>query len=281
MGKPRRHRLHSAPLLASLVLAACGSRVDAGSESGSADDPATGDVPAVSTTLDGGGTPGLELVLPDAASAVDASSGPPSDLTLPESPPAPEPPATTSQPTAPGTYQYAVTGTVGDSPAFGLSTLDVSEVDDTRRQVHTETSPGGTTTTTYRLDEDGRSIESISIEAGPRRIDLVASEPTLLVPVGSVAGEASTVSLSGDRAVAEITFTLLELDSERMIFRTSTRLAAQIDAACQLSGTILVTAAARTTDQLPLDVRTESEMTTVGDGCDGRTISELRALLAE
>lgn len=268
------NRMRLGVLVALLVVAGCGpSNEDALTSTSTVPPATTIDV----RSLDDGAD--LDAAVPDDA----VVPAPPSDLTLPPTPaPAPAPPApsATNAPTQPGAYTYAVTGTVGGETVLGASTLSVSGVDGQRRQTHTERTPGGTTITVYRYADDGRYLESVSIATSSGELELVAEEPLLLVPAGARAGTSTTGRLSGQDAVAQVSFTLIELDTERMIHQTVTRLAARVDATCLVTGVVSTTTASRSSDQLPLDIRAESDMETSGsESCAGRTESRIRSLL--
>lgn len=255
-----------------LMLTACGQR-EGGERSAP---PATSDAIASDTgTVAADADPDLEAALPEVEPIE-----PPSELTVPGAEAMPSQPTTTDAATTPGTYTYAVTGTVNGETVLGVSSLTVSDPEGDGRQSHIEKTPGGATITVYRMASEGRYLDSITIVAGSRTISLRPDQSLLLVPAGAVGGVTTGGRMSGDDAVAEIAFTLVELDAERMIVQISTRLVARIGPACLLTGTIATTAATRTADQLPLDVRAESELETSGpETCAGSNRSQTRSLL--
>lgn len=165
--------------------------------------------------------------------------------------------------TTPGTYRYDVTGTVDGEDFSGVSTLVVSPVGADGTQTHTQTGDDGDSTTTYRHTTEGTYLLSLRM-AGPQGdFELSATSPFLIIPADAGKGTRTTGTLAGEGLTAKVTFTVLEYGTETSTASLLVDLSGKVSG-IPVEGEVESTIVARTSDQLPLDTRAETDITAGG-----------------
>lgn len=175
-------------------------------------------------------------------------------------------------PTAPGTYTYDVSGCCDEegNELSGTSTLTVPAPDASGRQAQVQSGPEGASTTTYRFTPEGTYLESMSMASPAGSLEFRATAPILVIPAGAPAGSQARGRLTGSGVASNIRvdvhFTLIEV--------TDTQASAEIEATisgsafgCDVDGTMNMQITARRGDQLPLDTRSQTDVSIDGLLC--------------
>lgn len=173
-------------------------------------------------------------------------------------------------PTTPGTYTYDISGTVDGSPVSGTSELTVPAADADGRQAQVQAGPEGSSTTIYRFTPEGTYLEAMSMGTPGGALEFRADPPILVIPAGSGPGHEARGRLKGSGMASSITvdvvFTLSGV--------TADQATADIDATisgsafgCNVDGDMFMTITARRADQLPLETRSQTDVTIGGLAC--------------
>lgn len=238
----------------------------------------TGDgaTPATEPTTDDDGTdaedPATEDTAPPATTVPTTSAAPTT------APPTTEPAAIVG--TTPGTYTYDTTGTANGDDVSGTSTLEVPEADGDGRQTHVMTAPDGTTTTVYRHTDEGTYLESLAVESAQGSFKLKATAPYLVIPADAGAGTKTTGRLQGDGLTADVTFTITDFGAETSTATLHVDLSGKIQG-FDVDGTMDSTIVARSSDQLPLDTRAQSDITVGNPPLGAEIQSDTRSVLRQ
>lgn len=238
-----------------------------------------------STTVGAGTTPATEPPADDDGN--DSEDGATEDTAPPATtvpttaapttaPPTTEPAAVVG--TTPGTYTYDTTGTANGEDVSGTSTLEVPEADADGRQAQVMTAPDGTTTTVYRHADEGTYLESLALESEQGSFTLEAVSPYLVIPADAGTGTKTTGRLQGDGLTADVTFTITDFGAETTTATLHVDLSGKIQG-FDVDGTMDSTIIARTSDQLPLDTRAQSDITVGNPPLGAEIQSDTRSVL--
>lgn len=249
-------------------------------ESIEADDPADDPVDDDGDTPEDGDTNDDEAQDSSTAPGDDAPSQTtttaPAQTTTTTQPPTTTPVGVT--PTAPGTYTYDISGTVDGDRVSGTSRLTVPDPDGNGRQTQTQSGPEGRSATTYRFTPEGTYLESITMSAQGQNMTLSASQPFLVIPAGASPGAQALGRLTGGGLTADITFTMVEVGADRSTAKIEAVISGSVFG-CSVRGDMDSTIAARTSDQLPVDTVSRTDVTISNCLFAGKASSDTQTVL--